>query len=231
MSDTESDWDTPDALKTLQIDVQKLCEENKALKEENKVNAEPPQELVAHETAIVINARNIDRYKTALTQESAFLDELYHGFPERVHVIMESSYFAELVLKSIMDARSITSATNLTYTTFPPVLFPNLIEDKSLKTILKVALRGVTSLHQGSSHGGSAHTISQKWGIHQVTPGSIAWAAIITIFFLSPDTEFSGSGVGKKSNINYKELFYNYKHSVKQRITTKVKFGEISQSP
>jgi hypothetical protein len=32
-----------------------------------------------------------------------------------------------------------------------------------------------------------------------------------TIFFLSPDTEFSGSGVGKKSNINYKELFYNYK--------------------
>ncbi|KAG2036471.1 hypothetical protein BDR03DRAFT_1011621 [Suillus americanus] len=152
---------------------------------------------------------------------------------------MESSYFAELVLKSIMDARSseikklqnvagiifklpskyfidisydragvpeiqkllgVTSATNPTYTTFPPVLFPNLIEDKSLKTvfgnwallahILKVALRD---------------------DICQVTAGSMAWAAVITIFFLSPDTEFSGSGVGMKSNINYKELFYNYK--------------------
>ncbi|KAG2110155.1 hypothetical protein BD769DRAFT_1674654 [Suillus cothurnatus] len=85
MSDTDSDWDAPDvasipgpgaskgelldALKTLQIDVQKLREENRALKEENrvllaekpkckrKVNAEPPEELVAHETAIVINAR------------------------------------------------------------------------------------------------------------------------------------------------------------------------------
>ncbi|KAG1724234.1 uncharacterized protein EDB91DRAFT_1062927 [Suillus paluster] len=104
---------------------------------------------------------------------------------------------------------------------FPPVLFPDLIKDKSLKTvfgnwkllvqILKAALHGVTSLHQGSSHGGDAHTNSQKWDIYQVMPGLIAWAAVITIFFLSPDTEFSGSGVGKKSNINYKELFCNYK--------------------
>jgi len=124
------------ALKTLQIDIQKLHEENWALKEENrvllaekpkhkqKVNAEPPEELVAHETAIVIHAckygmmmemfpskdllnkllpssptpfDSTDRYKTALTQESAFLDELYHGFPEQVHIVMESSYFAELV--------------------------------------------------------------------------------------------------------------------------------------
>ncbi|KAG1745378.1 uncharacterized protein EDB91DRAFT_1049942 [Suillus paluster] len=107
------------------------------------------------------------------------------------------------------------------YTTFPPVLFPDLIEDKSLKTvfgswkllaqILKAALCGVTSLHQGSSHSIGAHTNLQKWDICQVMPGSIAWAAVITIFFLSPDTEFSGSGVGKKSNISYKELFYNYK--------------------
>lgn len=124
------------ALKALQIDIQKLCEENRALKKENKVllaekpkqkrkvNAEPSEELVAHETMIIINARkygmmtemfpskdllnkllpssltpfdSVDRYKTAPTQESTFLDELYHGFSERVHVVMESSYFAELV--------------------------------------------------------------------------------------------------------------------------------------
>jgi hypothetical protein len=38
-----------------------------------------------------------NQYKTALTQELAFLDELYHSFPERVHIVMESSYFTELV--------------------------------------------------------------------------------------------------------------------------------------
>ncbi|KAG1758597.1 hypothetical protein EDD22DRAFT_746857, partial [Suillus occidentalis] len=137
---------------------------------------------------------------------------------------LPSKYFTDISydhagVPEIQKLLGVMSATNPTYTTFLPVLFPNLIKDKSLKTvfgnwallILKAALRGVTSLHQGSSHGGSAHTNSQKWDIHQVTPGSIAWAAMITIFFLSPDTEFSGSGVGKKSNINYKELFYNYK--------------------
>jgi hypothetical protein len=55
----------------LQIDIQKLHEENRALKEENKVllaekpkqkqkvNAEPLKELVAHETTIVINTYNM----------------------------------------------------------------------------------------------------------------------------------------------------------------------------
>ncbi|KAG2059179.1 hypothetical protein BDR06DRAFT_847437, partial [Suillus hirtellus] len=43
------------------------------------------------------------------------------------------------------------------------------------------------------------------------TPGSIAWAAIIAIFLLSPDIEFQKSGLGKSSGINYKDLFYHYK--------------------
>ncbi|KAG1883065.1 hypothetical protein F4604DRAFT_1920958 [Suillus subluteus] len=205
---------------------------------------------------------SVDQYKTAPTQESAFLDKLYHGFPERVHVVMESSYFTELVLKSIADAclseikklwnvvstifdlpskyftdigydcagvpkiqkmLGVTSATNPTYTTFPPVLFPDLIEDKSLKTIfrnwklpvqiLKAALCGVTSLHQGTSHGGGTHTNSQKWDVHQVTPGSIAWASIM----------FSGSSIGKKSNINYKKvLMMKWKSKRIKEIVTKL---------
>jgi len=123
---------------------------------------------------------------------------------------LPSKYFTDISydhasVPEIQKLLGVMSATNLTYTTFPPVLFPNLIEDKSLKTvfgnwallaqvrqsfsscshdsqlsqILKVALHGVTSLHQGSSHGGGAHTNSQKWDIRQVTPGSIAWAAVI----------------------------------------------------
>ncbi|KAG2122164.1 hypothetical protein BD769DRAFT_1670973 [Suillus cothurnatus] len=93
---------------------------------------------------------------------------------------LPSKYFTDISydrasVPEIQKLLGVTSATNPTYTTFPLVLFPNLIEDKSLKTvfgnwallaqILKAALRGVTSLHQGSSHGGGAHTNSQKWDI------------------------------------------------------------------
>lgn len=41
------------------------------------------------------------------------------------------------------------------------------------------------------------------------------------IFLLSPDTEFSSSGLGKKSNINYKTLFYNYKKVLVSKWTTR----------
>ncbi|KAG1879196.1 hypothetical protein F4604DRAFT_1923350 [Suillus subluteus] len=284
-----------ETLRALQVQMQRLQEENRSIKEENKtLHAEKPKqkrcvdtqhELSIHEDTITIYARkygmmvemfpsgdllnlklpesltsfdNPDRYATAAMQDSAFLDELYRHFPELLHKMMESSYFSDLVLKSIPDAcaneikklHSVAgdifdlpskyftnpsferaaipeiqqllgvTSTNQMYKPFPPVLFPGLKEDKLLKMvfgnwellvrILKASLRGVSSLHQGSN-GGGAHTNSLKWSVCQMTPGLIPWAVVIAIFLLSLDTEFSSSGLGKKSNINYKNLFYNYK--------------------
>ncbi|KAG2150194.1 hypothetical protein BD769DRAFT_1339560, partial [Suillus cothurnatus] len=108
------------------------------------------------------------------------------------------------------------------YKIFPPLLFPGLQEDTTLKTvfgnwilfakILRASLHGVTSLHQEPC--GGSKTNAWKWNFQQVTPGSIAWAAVIVrraIFLLSPDSEFPGSGVGKSSTISYKDLFFQYK--------------------
>ncbi|KAG1879751.1 hypothetical protein F4604DRAFT_1522489, partial [Suillus subluteus] len=105
------------------------------------------------------------------------------------------------------------------YKIFPPLLFPGLQEDATLKTvfgnwtlvakILRASLHGVTSLHQEPC--GGSKTNAHKWSFQQVTPGSIVWAAVIAIFLLSPDTEFPGSGVGKLSTLNYKDLFFQYK--------------------
>lgn len=97
-------------------------------------------------------------------------------------------------------------------------------------------MRGVSSLHQESS-GGGAHTNSLKWSVRQITPGSLAWASVIVrgqfkhylsphvslqgIFLLSPDTEFSSTGTGKKSNISYRTLFYLYKKVLVSKWTTK----------
>ncbi|KAG1842599.1 hypothetical protein F4604DRAFT_1542662, partial [Suillus subluteus] len=124
----------------------------------------------------------------------------------------------------------VTSSTNLAYKTFPPVLFPELKEDQSLKTvfgnwlllarILKASLCGITSLHYASS-GGGAHTNSMKWSVRQVTPGCIAWAAVLAIFLLSPDTEFSSTGIGKRSMISYKDLFFTYKKVLVTKWKTK----------
>lgn len=118
----------------LQIQVQKLVEDNRTLREENKVliaekpkrkcRAEAPDELLAHKQTITLHAHKYsmtvemfpntdlfsmqrpenptpfnsrDRYLMAMTQESAFLDELYQHFPSRLHSIMESSYFSDLI--------------------------------------------------------------------------------------------------------------------------------------
>ncbi|KAG2746425.1 hypothetical protein P692DRAFT_20739902 [Suillus brevipes Sb2] len=293
-------------LKMLQVQMQKLQEENRTIKEENKTlhaakpkrkrRADAHDELSVHEETISIYARkygmmiemfpssdllnkrlpdsptpfdSTDRYATESTQESAFLDELYHHFPKSLHKVMESSYFSDLVMKSIPDARAneikklwgvagdifdlpskyftntsydranvpeiqrllgVTSSTNLAYKTFPPVLFPELKEDRSLKTvfgnwlllarILKASLRGITSLHHASS-GGGAHTNCMKWSVRQVTPGCIAWAAVLAIFLLSPDTEFSSTGIGKRSTISYKDLFFTYKKVLVTKWKTK----------
>ncbi|KAG2122853.1 hypothetical protein BD769DRAFT_1670481 [Suillus cothurnatus] len=109
------------------------------------------------------------------------------------------------------------SGKTQTYKIFLPLLFPSLQEDPTLKTIfgnwtlfakiLRASLYGITLLHQEPC--GRSKTNAQKWSLQQVMPGSIAWAVVIVIFLLSPDTEFPGSGVGKLSTINYKDLFFN----------------------
>ncbi|KAF8869282.1 hypothetical protein CPB84DRAFT_1856570 [Gymnopilus junonius] len=48
----------------------------------------------------------------------------------------------------------------------------------------------------------------------RVTSGMVAWCAIIAIYLLSGDGDFSRSGIGNYSNINYKEYFANYKQMI-----------------
>ncbi|KAG1879450.1 hypothetical protein C8R48DRAFT_668287 [Suillus tomentosus] len=190
-------------LKMLQVRMQKLQEENRTIKEENKtLHAEKPN---VHEETISIYARKYGMM-IEMFPKSAFLDKLYHHFPELLHKVMESSYFSDLVMKSIPDARAneIKKLRGVA----------ELKEDRSLKTvfgnwlllarehpqILKASLRGITSFHHTSS-GGGAHTNSMKWSVQQVMLGCITWAAVLAIFSLSPDTEFSSTGIGKSDQV------------------------------
>ncbi|KAG2358375.1 hypothetical protein BDR07DRAFT_1379481 [Suillus spraguei] len=246
-----------ETLRVLQVQIQWLQQENKSIKEENKMlQAEKPKwkqcadtqhELSIHKDTITIYACKygmmVEIFPSA-TEESAFLDKLYRHFPELLHKIMESSYFSDLVLKSIPDAHAneikklrgvagdifglslkyfmtphydraavpeiqwllgVMSATNLTYKTFPPVLFPDF------ESFI-------------------------AW--HCLTPSRVKWwwcpyklsqveclpnhARLNSgIFLLSPDTEFSSTGTGKRSNISYRTLFHLYKKVLVTKWTTK----------
>ncbi|KAG2054243.1 hypothetical protein BDR06DRAFT_1050533 [Suillus hirtellus] len=275
-----------ETLKALHVQMQRLSEENQSIKEENKT-LYTQHELSVHEDTITIytckygmmveifpssellNKKLLESPTPFAMQDSAFLDKLYHHFPESLHKVMETLYFSDLVLKCISNTCAneikklcgiagnifnlplkyyftninferaaipeiqqllgVMSAMDLAYRIFLSILFPGLKDDKSLKTvfgnwellawILKALLCGITSLQGLSSS--SAHTNSLKWSVCQVTLGSIAWAAVIAIFLISPDTEFLSTGIGKKSNINYKNLFFHYKKILVTKWTMK----------
>ncbi|KAG1773662.1 hypothetical protein EV702DRAFT_1048217 [Suillus placidus] len=271
--------------------------ENKTLhaeKPKRKRRANAHDELSVHEETISIYARkygmmiemfpssdllnkrlpdsptpfdSTDRYATASTQESAFLDELYRHFPTSLHKVMESSYFSDLmlVLTEIKKLRGVAGDifdlpskyfTNTSYDranvpeiqltpqghvfdkpgiqNIPSGAIPRVergpITQDCLRKLATVGTRtssdsesfvgGITSLHHASS-GGGAHTNSMKWSVRQVTPGCIAWAAVLAIFLLSPDTEFSSAGIGKRSTISYKDLFFTYKKVLVTKWKTK----------
>ncbi|KAI6143301.1 hypothetical protein BKA82DRAFT_30971 [Pisolithus tinctorius] len=108
---------------------------------------------------------------------------------------------------------------NQRFTIWFPFLFKDMKVDvhkpfmnwKPLALILKGALWGKMSLTEGFVRRGGPRTNGQKWKVTAVTPGSIAWAAMVCMFLLSPDKEFPGNGCGQISKIDYYQVFHMYK--------------------
>ncbi|KAI5990558.1 hypothetical protein F5J12DRAFT_897703 [Pisolithus orientalis] len=108
---------------------------------------------------------------------------------------------------------------NQHFTIWFPFLFKDMKLDvhklfmnwKLLAQILKGALWGKMSLTEGFVHRGGPKMNGQKWQVIAVTPGSIAWAATMCMFLLSPDKEFPGNGCGAISKIDYYQVFCAYK--------------------
>ncbi|KAG2085766.1 hypothetical protein BD769DRAFT_1374070 [Suillus cothurnatus] len=111
---------------------------------------------------------------------------------------------------------------------FPPILFPNLVKDTSLKTIfgnwevfgkiIRIVLWGETSLT--ALRAGGPPRNGNKWEITSLTPGLLAWAAVIAIFLLSADKEFCYSSKGETTKIQYSYMFSSYKKIIIKGWTT-----------
>ncbi|KAI5995973.1 hypothetical protein F5J12DRAFT_693302, partial [Pisolithus orientalis] len=81
----------------------------------------------------------------------------------------------------------------------------------ALEKFLKGALWGKMSLTEGFVHRGGPRTNGQKWKVTVVTLGSVAWAATVCMFLLSPDKEFPGNACRQISKIDYYQVFCTYK--------------------
>ncbi|KAG1889465.1 hypothetical protein F4604DRAFT_1915338 [Suillus subluteus] len=102
---------------------------------------------------------------------------------------------------------------------FPPILFPNLVEDSSLRTlfgnwelfgkIIRVLLWGENGLT--ALRAGGPPRNGNKWEATSLTPGLLAWAGVVVIFLLSADKEFRYSSKGETMKIQYNYMFSSYK--------------------
>ncbi|KIJ58545.1 hypothetical protein HYDPIDRAFT_34073 [Hydnomerulius pinastri MD-312] len=113
-----------------------------------------------------------------------------------------------------------------------PLLFPALYPDSNvasqklfgnwqvLAKILKAALFGPKSIQVSKSTRPGRKTYARIWDVTTLTPGAIAWAIVVLLFFLLPDTSFPGEGIGVTSQIPYKERFGQYKTLLIQRWDT-----------
>ncbi|KAG2156529.1 uncharacterized protein EDB93DRAFT_1101423 [Suillus bovinus] len=130
------------------------------------------------------------------------LSELYSLLPSHIHPLVVDHHFTDGKLLGI-------SVSQRTLKPFPPVLFPNLVEDASLKTIF-----GNWQVFGKIIHivpWGGPPCNGNKWEITSLTPGLLAWAAVVVIFLLSADKEFHYSGKGETTRIQYSYMFSLYK--------------------
>ncbi|KAH7904685.1 hypothetical protein BJ138DRAFT_1236247, partial [Hygrophoropsis aurantiaca] len=203
-----------------------------------------------------------ERYETALAEEKAILEELYHQLPQKLHHLVPTRHFSDLLETTCSSSRSTevhklrTVFGNIIelpyeyftsieydrlsvpairrclfvnpddpnkYVLFPPILFPNLRWNASLKNIFgnwevfakiaKAVLFGKTSLAHGNTRSSGGPKPNGKiWGVVSCTPGLFAWCCIIAIFLVSPDKGLTRDlKLGMQSKMNYPSMFYNYK--------------------
>ncbi|KDQ57150.1 hypothetical protein JAAARDRAFT_194325 [Jaapia argillacea MUCL 33604] len=111
--------------------------------------------------------------------------------------------------------------TKLGYPSMPPLLYPNRTKNNmevfQSRILLKVGqclLRGPGSLKVGDNgHGLSTNTFAKLWHVHQVTPGFIAFCAIL----VSDIREFVP--LGNSTGVHYDQEFEKYKKFLVQNGT------------
>ncbi|KAI6002592.1 hypothetical protein F5J12DRAFT_783764 [Pisolithus orientalis] len=157
-----------------------------------------------------------DHYATALTEEFCLVAELDAILPDHLCHVQNLNSFHDLFTQGMQSgAEQIFGLLKANLIpNFPCLEVPEIVKMLGVKdvgTILKAALWGKALLAKGFMQCSGPKTNGRKWQVTAVMPGSIAGAATICMFLLSPDTEFLGNGIGHMSKVDYYNVFCAYK--------------------
>ncbi|KAG2160201.1 uncharacterized protein EDB93DRAFT_1059645, partial [Suillus bovinus] len=152
---------------------------------------------------------------------------------------LSEQYFADIVFDraSVPEIQGLlsTSTSQRMPKPFPPILFPNLIEDPSLKTVfgnwepfskaIRILLWGENGLT--ALRAGGPLRNGNRWEVTSLTPGLLVWVGVVVsfcvseeshlmcfcqvVFLLSANKEFRYSGKGEMMKIQYSYMFTSYK--------------------
>ncbi|KAG2058241.1 hypothetical protein BDR06DRAFT_1004453 [Suillus hirtellus] len=164
--------------------------------------------LPSHIHPLVADNHFIDVFEDVMNSSCASEIKKLHSKAGVIFGLPEQ-YFTDTMYNRASVPEIHISVSQRTSKPFPPILFPNLIEDASLKTIFRnwevfgkiihIVLWGETGLTVLRA-GRPPHS-GNKWEITSLTPGLLAWAAVIAIFLLSADKEFCYSSKGETTKI------------------------------
>ncbi|KAK7682342.1 hypothetical protein QCA50_014547 [Cerrena zonata] len=107
--------------------------------------------------------------------------------------------------------------TRKKYQALPPILYPSgqethqslVFRSPALLQLGRMILFRQSSLTQTATFRPHPNSTGKKWSIVEVSPGYIAFVAIVLIYLLSPDANFQERGA--ESQIAYHALFDRYK--------------------
>ncbi|KAG8221655.1 hypothetical protein J3R82DRAFT_1936 [Butyriboletus roseoflavus] len=110
-------------------------------------------------------------------------------------------------------------ATKPKYPTFPPLLYTDhkvnahtpFSNWELLTSILCIVFWGWTALTHDVTRCPGGKSNGTIWGVTCYTPECLAWATVMAVFLVSPDSQFPKDGVGANSEIQYHKLFFQYK--------------------
>lgn len=163
-----------------------------------------------------------DRFRSALdANRRAIIYQLRTQTAGLIFGQNQAHYLAKSDRSTVFQ-KMINDKPDKKFAKFPPILFPDMkrssrrvFANPSLPLMLRSILFGASSL--SASRRPSTSTVGHLWGINTVTPGAVAFVAVVAIFLHSIDEKFEAEG--HKSNIPYLRLFATYKEIIVTKLT------------
>ncbi|KAF8871315.1 hypothetical protein CPB84DRAFT_1855086 [Gymnopilus junonius] len=141
---------------------------------------------------------------------------------EKLEPLLKDPAFVSKFVLRLWSAVDLQSCASAVYSMTSLGLI-SLFWDHLQMQIARVVIYGLTSLNKSKTakiRGNSAFSTKKLGSMVSITPGLIAWCAIVALYLLSGDGDFTTTGQGNISKINYAKRLESYKKLIIQAHNT-----------